>query len=77
MLTNQNAHPSRTQGMSLHVKLFFQGGTRMAKKKKAKKKVAKKKVTKKKVAKKKATKKKYSYMQTHSLSPTRVCILVG
>jgi hypothetical protein len=58
MPTNQNAHNSRTQGMSLYVKLFFQGGTRMAKKKKAaKKKVAKKKATKKKATKKKAKKK--------------------
>ena len=58
MSTNQNARNSRTQGMSLYVKVFFQGGTRMAKKKKAaKKKAAKKKATKKK-AKKKAKKKK-------------------
>ena len=56
MLSYQNAHNNRTHGMSPHVKIFFQGGTRMAKKK-AKKKVAKKKATKKK-AKKKAKKKR-------------------
>ena len=65
MLSYQNAHNNRTHGMSPQVKIFFQGGTRMAKKKakkkvakkKAKKKVAKKKVTKKKAKKKKAKKK--------------------
>jgi len=57
MLSYQNAHNNRTQGMSPQVKIFFHGGSRMAKKKTAKKK-AKKKVAKKKVAKKKATKKK-------------------
>jgi len=55
MLSYQNAHNNRTHGMSPQVKIFFQGGTRMAKKKAAKK--TKKKVTKKK-AKKKAKKKK-------------------
>jgi hypothetical protein len=56
MLSYQNAHNNRTHGMSPQVNIFFQGGTRMAKKK-AKKKVTKKKATKKK-AKKKAKKKK-------------------
>jgi len=60
MLTNQNAHKSRTQGMSPQAKDIFHGGTSMAKKKKAKKKVKKKKAKKKtkKKAKKKKTKKK-------------------
>ena len=60
MLSYQNAHNNRTNGMSPQVKIFFHGGTRMAKKKakkKTKKKVAKKKATKKK-AKKKAKKKR-------------------
>jgi len=48
MPSNQNAHNNRAQGMSSHVKVFFQGGTQMAKKK-----VVKKKATKKKTAKKK------------------------
>jgi hypothetical protein len=59
MLSYQNAHNNRTHGTSPQVKMFFHGGTRMAKKKakkKTKKKVAKKKA-KKKVTKKKAKKK--------------------
>jgi len=48
MTSNQNAHNNRAQGMSPHVRVFFQGGTQMAKKK-----VVKKKATKKKTAKKK------------------------
>ena len=61
MLSYQNAHNNRTHGTSPQVKIFFHGGTRMAKKKKTKKKVAKKKAKKKvtkKKAKKKVTKKK-------------------